>query len=148
MMFDVTMNSSFGRLPIVPNAFVAGGQRSERATLLSARIWVKFAENQVSRYLRRGWGAKTVSLLFMLGLLFGILAVLSVVLALPQRIRGKQAVTARLMGSQEPALADEAGGRPMRERLLLAAHWVAGFMLPLSIWHVVDWNLIHFTGPR
>ena len=110
---------------------------------LPARIAVTFFQARPS-----GWGAKTVSLLFMLGLLFGILAVLSIVVALPQKIRGKQAVTVTLMGSQEPALADEAGDRPMRERLLLAAHWVAGLLLPLSIWHVVDWNLIHLTGPR
>ena len=69
------------------------------------------------------------------------LTVLTAVLLKPNAIREKAPVAQTLMHSIPPPA--DRGDQRVRLRIILSAHWAAGFLLALSIWHVVDWNLTH-----
>lgn len=45
------------------------------------------------------------------------------------------------MSSSTGALTDDPPDGIKRLRLIIAAHWFVGFLMPLSFWHVVSWNL-------
>ena len=104
---------------------------------IPARIAVAFFQGNPS-----GWSSKSAATL-MVGLMFGLLALFSAALLMPQTIRERPPVTASVMGSSAAALTDEPSDRINRLRLIMTVHWVVGFLLPLSLWHVVSWNLGH-----
>jgi hypothetical protein len=82
---------------------------------IPARIAVAFFQGSPS-----GWSSKSTALPPMLGLMI-----------------------ASLMGSSTTALTDESSDRIKRLRLIMTGHWIVGFLMPLSLWHVVSWNLGH-----
>jgi hypothetical protein len=79
----------------------------------------------------------------MLGLMFGLLALFTAILFMPEKIRERPPVATSFMGSSTTALTDEPSDRIKRIRIIMAAHWAVGFLIPLSLWHVVSWNLGH-----
>ena len=105
---------------------------------LPARIAVTFFQGSPS-----GWNSKSAALSLILGLMFGLLAVFTAILVMPDRVRERPPAAVSLMGSATAALADGPSDHSRRLRLIMTAHWVVGFLIPLSLWHVVSWNLHH-----
>jgi hypothetical protein len=77
-----------------------------------------------------GWQSRAIAMPMMLLLMFGILAVFTVMLASPQRIR-----------LREGALADPVADRRRKVRVLLWAHIFVGVLMPLLVVYVINRNL-------
>jgi hypothetical protein len=78
-----------------------------------------------------GWHPKTVAIPVMLLLMLGIVAVVTVMLSMPDKIYVREGV-----------LSDPVEDKRQMLRLLLAMHiLVGGVLLPLSVVRIVDFNL-------
>jgi hypothetical protein len=87
-----------------------------------------------------GWGPKERLFLF-LALMFGMLTVYSALLLYPRWIRTRSPRTATLMGTANTALADASSDRRTTMRIVTVAHFAFSILMPLSIAHIVHWNL-------
>lgn len=87
-----------------------------------------------------GWGAKTVAIPFLFALCASIMALLTVLLLRPDKLRVREPAASMLMGTTG-TLSDEPAEQRLRERILFAAHLAIGVLLPFSIMHIVGWNL-------
>jgi hypothetical protein len=93
---------------------------------LPGRMAVTFFMGRVT-----GWQAKGTFLSFEIALMFGCLALFTVMLSWPEKIR-----------LREGALSDPVADRRLAVRALSAAHLaIGGLLLPISLAHVVSRNL-------
>lgn len=77
-----------------------------------------------------GWHAKAQFFATMLPLMFGMLTLFTVMLSRPERVR-----------MREGALSDPVNDRRHLVGLLTAAHIFVGVWMPISIAHIVNFNL-------